>query len=146
MILDENLELCDALSVAATAGSALRGDVIDLDNAGRRLTSEMLYLCITVSTAFVGAGATVAFELRSDDTATINVSTGTRHFASNAMPVAQLTQGAKLYFELPGGFAAYERYLGLVVVTAGATTTAGAINAFLTNDVSDWAALPEGQN
>jgi hypothetical protein len=41
---------------------------------------------------------------------------------------------------------AYERYLGILCVTATTTTTAGAINAFLTKDVSKWKAYPDGQN
>lgn len=146
MILDKNLEFCDATSVAAAAGSALVGNVINLDNAGRRLTSEMLYLCVQVTTAFVGSGATAQFKLMSDDAAAINTTTGTPHFQSKAFGVAELTLGKQFYFELPAGIPAYEQYLGMVVTTAGATTTAGAINAFLTNDVSDWAALPGGNN
>ena len=78
MILDKNLEFCDATSVAAAAGSALVGNVINLDNAGRRLTSEMLYLCVQVTTAFVGSGATAQFKLMSDDAAAINTSARTR--------------------------------------------------------------------
>jgi len=144
MILDKNLEFCDATSVAAPIGAAVVGNVIDLDNAGRRLTSEMLYLCIQVTEAFVGSGAYVLFKLMSADTAAINTSTGTLHFQSKPFGVAELALGAQFYFELPAG--SYERYLGLLMMTTGAPTTAGAINAFLTNDVSDWAALPEGSN
>jgi len=47
---------------------------------------------------------------------------------------------------LPMEGAVYERYLGILCVTATTTTTAGAINAFLTKDVSKWKAYPDGQN
>lgn len=147
MILDKSLEFADATSVAAAAGAALVGNVVDLDTAGRRLGSqEQLYLVFQVTTAFVGSGATVSFELRSDDAAAINTTTGTLHFKSKAFGVAELTAGKTFFVRLPGGIPDYERYLGIVVVTADATTTAGAINAFLTNDVQDWAALAEAAN
>lgn len=148
MILDEKLEFCDATSVAAAAGSALVGDVVDLDTADRRLGSNTpLALVIQVTTAFVSAGAaTVSFELRSDDAAAINVSTGTRHVATAVIGYASLTAGKTIIVPLPAGIPIYERYLGIVVVTAGATTTAGSINAFLVNDAADWVAMAEGQN
>jgi hypothetical protein len=81
----------------------------------------------------------------SDDAAAINTSTGSEHFATAVIGYASLTAGKKIFVELPFSLATYERYLGLVVVTAGATTTAGSINAFLTNDVADWVAVAQGQ-
>ncbi|TXH48242.1 MAG: hypothetical protein E6Q97_25145 [Desulfurellales bacterium] len=148
MILDEKLEFADALSVAATTGSALVGDVIDLVSADRRLGSNVpLFLVIQVTTAFATAtSATVSFELASDDAAAINTTTGSKHVRTAAFGTAQLTAGKQIIVPLPAGLPDYERYLGLIVVTAGATTTAGAINAFLTNDAYDWKATPEGSN
>lgn len=146
MILDEKLEFADNLSVAASAGSALVGDVINLDVANRRLTPEMLFLVIQVTEAFVGSGATVQFKLMSDDAAAINTSTGTLHVQTGAIGVASLTVGKYIAIRLPSGHPPYEQYLGIVVTTAGATTTAGKINAFLANDVQDWVATAEGQN
>lgn len=146
MILDEKLEFADNLSVAAAAGSALVGDVINLDVASRRLTPEMLFLVIQVTEAFVGATATVQFKLMSDDAAAINTTTGTLHVQTGAIPIAQLTVGKYIAIRLPSGLPPYEQYLGIVVTTATATTTAGKINAFLANDVQDWVATAEGQN
>lgn len=148
MILDEKLEFCDALSVAATVGSALVGDVVDLRAADARLGSNVpLYLVIQVTTAFATATtATVSFELASDDTAAINVTTGSKHVRTQAFDTTALGAGKQIIVPLPAGIPTYERYLGLIVVTAGATTTAGSINAFLTNDAFDWKAMPEGDN
>lgn len=148
MILDEKLEFCDALSVAAAAGSALVGDVVDLGAADRRIgTMNPMYLVIQVTTAFTSAGAaTVSFELASDDTAAINVSTGSKHARSQVFAYTALTLGKQIIVPLPSGLPDYKQYLGVIVVTAVATTTAGAINAFLTSDAADWKALPEGGN
>ena len=148
MILDEKLEFADALAVFGNTGSALVGDVIDLTIADRRLGSNVpLFLVIQVTTAFATAtAATVSFELASDDAAAINVTTGSKHVRTAAFATTQLTAGKQIIVPLPAGLPDYERYLGLIVVTAGAATTAGAINAFLTNDAYDWKAMPGGGN
>lgn len=148
MILDEKLEFADALAVSAVAGSALVGDVVDLGAADRRIgTMNPMYLVIQVTTAFTSAGAaTVSFELASDDAAAINVTTGSKHARTAAYAYTALTLGKTIIVPLPSGIPDYERYLGLIVVTAAATTTAGSINAFLTCDAADWKALPEGDN
>lgn len=148
MILDEKLEFADALAVFGNTGSALVGDVIDLTIANRRLGSNVpLFLVIQVTTPFATAtSATVSFELASDDSGTIHVVTGSKHVRTAAFGTAQLTAGKQIIVPLPAGLPDYERYLGLIVVTAGAATTAGAINAFLTNDAYDWKAMPEGGN
>lgn len=146
MILDEKLEFCDATDVSAAAGTAVAGDVIDLDNLGRELI-DTLYLVITVSTAFASGGsATVDFRLSSDSTANLATS-ATDHWTSGATAIASLTAGKTYIVPLPSNLgASYERYLGIRVVTATATTTAGSINAFLTNDVQRWKAYADAEN
>ena len=65
------------------------------------------------------------------------------------MDTGVLTAGQQLVIPLPVGYGTifpYERYLGLLVVTSSATTTAGSINAFLTFDPKGWKALPDGTN
>lgn len=149
MILDEKLEFCDATSVAAAAGTANVGDVIDLDDTTRRLAQTTLFLVISVSAAFTSGGsATVQFRLVSDGVATpATDGTETVHWASDVFAVAALTVGKNIIVPLPSGsLVAYERYLGLQVVTAVATTTAGSINAFLVNDADEWAALADAIN
>ena len=58
-----------------------------------------------------------------------------------------LVQGYNLVIPLPAGVGlTYERYLGLLVTTGGATTTAGSINAFLTRDPKKWVAYADATN
>ena len=155
MILDERLEFADATSVAASAGTALIGDVIDLETARDIGAGEPIYLVIQVDTAIItgGAAGTVKFQLASDaqaaiatnGSATVHYDTGT--IATGAAGSGLTAAGATIAaIALPMEGNAYEQYLGILCVTATTTTTAGAINAFLTTDVSKWKAYADGQN
>lgn len=144
MILDEKLEFCDATAVSAAAGTAVAGDVVDLDDLGRDLL-DTLYLVIQVTTAFASGGsATVDFRLSSDSTANLATS-ATDHWSTGALAIAGLTAGKTFIVPLPK-VNDYERYLGIRVVTAVATTTAGSINAFLTLEPQNWKAYADAQN
>lgn len=155
MILDELLEFADATSVAASAGTALIGDVIDLQEARDIGNGEPMYLVIQCDTSIItgGAAGTVKFQLASDAAAAIATDgSATVHFDTGAIATgaagAGLTEaGATIAaIALPMEGAVYERYLGILCVTATTTTTAGAVNAFLTKDVSKWKAYPDGAN
>jgi len=152
MIMDERSEFCDKLSVAAAAGTALVGDVMDLGanvkNIGR---GTQLYLVVTVTTTFTSGGAaTVNIQLCSDSTADLNTSP-TVHWETGAVGFATLTartvsaHAKRFIVALPQGLP-YERYLGIKVVTAAAITTAGSISAFLTPHPDNWDVYPEGNN
>ena len=155
MILDSLLEFADATSVAAAAGTALIGDVIDLQEARDIGNGEPIYLVIQCDTDIItgGSAGTVKFQLASDaaaaiatdGSATVHYDTGT--IATGAAGSGLTAAGATIAaIALPMEGNAYERYLGILCVTATTTTTAGAINAFLTKDVSKWTAYPDGQN
>ncbi len=149
MIMDERLEFADAVSVAAAAGTALIGDVIDLGATPQDLgNGKPMYLVITTSTEIItgGAAGTLKFQLASDAAAAID--TGTFVTDGTDANDAQLKAGGIIYMgALPtGGSRAYERYLGILAVTATTTTTAGAINAFLTDDPSLWTSYADGNN
>lgn len=149
MILDSKLEFCDATDVSATAGTALVGDVIDLDTIGRYPgDGQNISVYVNVSTAFASGGAaTVNFVVASDAAAAIATDgTATEHYRSQAFAIADLTAGAMVHLRIPGGLPAAERYLGLLVVTGTATTTAGAINAGLTFDAHDYKTYPDAVN
>lgn len=148
MIMDKLAEFCNAVSLVRATGSALIGNVIDLGVARDVGNGKPLYLTITIDTDVDSSGdaATVEFEVRSDSVAAIDPSTGTLHMSTGAIAQANLTQGKKFTYQLPAEGLAYERYLGIVQVTAGADVTAGKVNAFLTMDPSSWKAYPEGQN
>lgn len=154
MILDERLEFADAVSVAAAAGTALIGDVIDLGGASQDIgAGEDLYLVIQASTEIITAGAagTIQFKLASDAQAAIATDgSATDHIISpsyvtddSAANSDELNAGGVILMaKLPPD--TYERYLGILCVTGTTTTTAGAINAFLTHDVSRWTAYADG--
>ena len=155
MILDELLEFADATSVAAAAGTALIGDVIDLQEARDIGNGEPIYLVIQCATSIItgGAAGTIKFQLASDaqaaiatdGSATVHFDTGT--FVTDGDDANALDAGASIAaVALPMEGVAYERYLGILCVTATTTTTAGAINAFLTKDVAKWKAYPDGNN
>jgi hypothetical protein len=143
-IIDKRLEIADAVSIAAAAGTALRGDQIDLGVARDVGNGEPEYLVITVDTAIVTAGSagTVQFILASDAQAAIATdNSATVHWVSKAFATggtasAPLRAGdviAVLALPSDGG-QPYERFLGLLVVTGTTTTTAGAISATITRD------------
>ena len=152
MILDKLTEFDDAVSVAAAAGTANIGDVIDLGATARDVgNGEPLYLVITIGTEVItgGTAGTIPFLLVSDDSATPAVNgTATTHFASRlfvtddaAANDAALSAGAvAVAVALPMEGQVYERYLGVQAVIGTTTVTAGAISAFLTPAVARWKA------
>lgn len=158
MILDESLEFADAVSVAAGAGTALIGDVIDLGAAQRDIgNGESLWLVITTDTEIItgGSAGTIKFQLASDaqaaiatdGSASVHYDTGTFVTDDAAANDSQLNAGGVICcVQLPMEGRVYERYLGILAVIATTTVTAGAINAFLTRDPRKWKALAEGDN
>ena len=141
MILDKLNEFADATSVAAAAGTALIGNVIDLGTDGVNDVDEV-YALITVDTEIFTAGVagTVQLFLVSDSLATLGggvVASCTTHaisplFVTGGTGVNALLAAGKtlLAVELPKG--QYERYLGILCTTATTTTTSGKVNCFLT--------------
>lgn len=148
MILDERLEFADATSVAASAGTALIGDVIDLGTDGIN-DVEGLYLVIQTDTEVITAGSagTIQFFLCSDSLATIGaavVADTTLHLSSASLVTDDAAANSTalnagqyiLVAQLPKG--QYERYLGILATVGTTTVTAGKINAFLTNNPPSW--------
>lgn len=156
MILDERLEFADATSVAAAAGTALIGDVIDLGETTSDVgNGQPIYLYITVDTSIItgGSAGTVEFALVSDAQAAIATDgSATQHWRSKAYvtdddALNELDAGARIGpIALPMGSPLYERYLGLLCITTTTTTTAGAISAGLTYDAAGWRAYPDAIN
>jgi len=152
MILDERNEFADNVSVAAGAGTALIGDVIDLNpattapNTTVDLEGSEMYLVIqTGGTEIItgGSAGTIQFFLVSDALATLGsgvVANCTQHVATASLVTddsaandARLNAGGMIYCgKLPSG--SYERYLGILATVGTTTVTAGTINAFLTSD------------
>lgn len=156
MIMDERTEFADAASVAAAAGTALIGDVVDLGAEHRDIGAHRpLYLVITTATEIItgGSAGTIEFILASDAQAAIAVDgTASVHWRSAAFVTddaavnsPQLNAGGIIaVVALPMEGVVYERYLGILAVIATTTVTAGAINAFLTLDPKAWQAYAQG--
>lgn len=150
MIMDELNEFCDATALnTGGAGTYLLGDVMDLGSVGTLKdigNGRPVYLVLQVATtATSGGSATGNFQLASDSTANLATSP-TVHAQSGAIAVATLVAGYRIgVWSLPVE-KRYERYLGILQVTAVAAFTAGAIDAFLTLDPPGWYAPPDATN
>lgn len=145
MILDRLNEFCDATPLnTGAAGTYLLGNQIDLGVAARDVgVGESLYLVIQVATAITVASSTgtVSFSLASDDTAAISTSTASIHMTSKAWATSTtpIPAGTVLFcIELPMEGTVYERFLGILQNTGTTAINAGAIDAFLVNDVAKW--------
>lgn len=149
MITDAKLTFLDGVDVSDSAGTANVGDVIDLDVTGRELFGEpTIKVAISVGETFTSGGsATVSFKLVSDGSAT--PATGgaeTLHLQTETYAFDDLVAGTQIVLPIPGGLPNAERYLGLQVVTAAATTTAGTISAALVVNAQNWKAYPDAVN
>lgn len=144
-------------SVAAAAGTALIGDVMDLGAADMRLgDGQPIYLVIQCSTSIITAGSagTIKFALASDaqaaiatdGSATVHFETPT--FVTDGDDANALDAGAMIAMvAVPASsISTYERYLGILATIATTTVTAGAINAFLTTDPHGWDARTTATN
>ena len=121
-ILDSTLEFADAVSVAAGAGTALIGDVIDLSAVQRDIgNGDPMYLVINVDTEVI----------------TGDVAANSPELNAGGYPVV---------VALPLEGVPYERYLGVLATIGSTTVTAGKINAFLTMDPIGWKAYADGSN
>lgn len=157
MILDNFNEFADNTSVAAAAGTALIGDVIDLGATSNYIgEGKPVYLVLrTGSTEIItgGAAGTIQFFLCSDSLATLGAATVancTTHLTSALLVTddaaansnALNAGGDIIVAALPSG--TYERYLGILCTIGTTTVTAGTVNAFLTSDVSKYIAHADG--
>lgn len=138
MLIDSQSIFSEAQAVTSTAIST---NVIDLNpNASSNTTKDIsiqdeIYLVVSTNTTCTdtGSDATLAVTLESDTAAglssspTVHYTTGTLAFAAYA------TAGTTLVaVQLPRG--TYKRYLGVRYTVASGPLTAGAFDAYLTNE------------
>jgi len=154
MIMDSRNEFCDATSVAAAAGTALVGNVVDLGAKVYDIgVSGPLYLVMTCDTDVItgGTAGTISFSLASDaqaaiatdGSATVHFSTG--NFVTDDAALNDLDAGSVIAMvQLPMG-TQYERYLGILATVGTTTVTAGKINAFLTPVAPQRHAYPDNE-
>lgn len=113
----------EAQSVAMAAGSVASTNVLDLvaNNIGE---GNPLDIEVFVSTAVAGAGASLKVTLQdSADNSTFADVLGTKAYA-----ISELGKGKLVKFGLSTPL---RRYIRLYYTVAGATTTAGAVTAFM---------------
>ncbi len=144
MFIDSNLELADAETVDATAdtstrvigGIDLRGPNGVADNATIDLSAgEPIYVVIEVTTEITGS-ATSSFDLRTHDSLQAKgaVMAGDLLFRTGLSSDNQAV-GTRWIFTMPEG--SYKRYLH-VGHNGDGSAASGAINCFITKDVTNW--------
>jgi hypothetical protein len=147
MFIDSSLLMADAVSVAGAAGTALIGSQIDTSVAGT-LDGTNIGLVIIATTGIItgGSAGTIKFQLASDTTAAISTTTSavlyqTPDYVTGS---ATLPAGTVLFScalpRVAGHAIANRRYLGILAVIGTTTVTAGAIRAFLTEDIGRYMA------
>lgn len=153
MYVDKLNEFCDATALnTGAAGTYLLGNQIDLGSIGRDVGVDApMYLVIQATTGITVASSTgtVSFSLASDDTAAISTSTASIHATSRAWATSTtaIAAGTVLFaVALPMHGTTYERFLGILQNTGTTALNAGAIDAFLTSDVSKWKAYADAAN
>tara|TARA_R110000851_G_scaffold287513_1_gene441503 strand:- start:11278 stop:11718 length:441 start_codon:yes stop_codon:yes gene_type:complete len=143
MLLDKFNTFAYAAATGNT-GTSVVGDVVDTGDVVRDLgAGQPIYLIANVDTAIAaGAGGTYQVVLtHADDAAlTTNAENIVTSVAIDA--AAGIEAGTRLItVALPS--VNYKRYLGVREIVAGANTTAGKINAFLTLDANSYKAYAQ---
>lgn len=146
MISDRLLYFADPANGFANSGvTANVGSTIDLQASRDIGLGTTVWVCVTVTTAFAGSGASVEFKVVSDDSATPAVNgTATLHATFGVKAIAALPVGARFFVALPAIDG--ERYLGLQATSTGANTTAGAVKAWITDEQPLWKPYSEALN
>ncbi len=149
MIIDFLSEFMNAEAITAAVGSNVEGSLMDLGKGVVRDagSGQTKYLVIQITTAVTSAGAaTLSFSLASDAQDPIAPATATVHATTPVVAKALLVVGYKFPpIAIPKGVN-YERYLGLFATVGTANLTAGAADAFIVEDISNWTAYPDGAN
>jgi hypothetical protein len=123
----------DLSQVAAAYNSE---SIVDLGTARDIGEGEPLYIVFTVTEAFVGAGATVAINCVVSAATALTTPTTVGSIAATA--VASLTLGTQFVVRINPLVASLGlRYLGVIYTIATATTTAGAMTAYVVKDFQD---------
>jgi hypothetical protein len=144
-IIDYNLQMCSATSIVLSTGTNLVGSQIDLSTTSRDIgLGRPLFVVVRVDTsvAATGGASTVQFVVASDDSASIATNgTATVLGQTAAIAKASLTAGTTLV--IPIAPTPSERYVGILAVIASNDVTTGKIDAWLTDDIQKYTALPD---
>ena len=127
----------DLSQVAAAYNSENIVDTGNATNIARDMgEGESLYIVFTVTEAFVGVGATVAINCVVSAATALTTPTTVGSIAATA--VGSLTLGTQFVVRINPLVASLGlRYLGVIYTIATATTTAGAMTAYVVKDFQD---------
>ena len=127
----------DLSQVAAAYNSENIVDTGNATNIARDMgEGEPLYIVFTVTEAFVGVGATVAINCVVSAATALTTPTTVGSIAATA--VGSLTLGTQFVVRINPLVASLGlRYLGVIYTIATATTTAGAMTAYVVKDFQD---------
>ena len=149
MIIDRfNLFADDIAPTFTVSTTNLLGVSVDLgiyksnvDNVG---VGHPYYLALFISEGFTSAGAaTMQFELQTDDNS--GMSSPTFMLGTKTYTLAELANPGRLFVTtLPSSVLDYEQYIGVFNTNNNVLMTAGKISAFITRDIQDWHAYPQG--
>lgn len=151
MLTDLRNTFAQEQSVAGSPGTALVGDVIDLEQVRDLGNGQPVWLVVQATAELVTAGdpGTVQLALVSDAQAAIATDgSATVHLESptwttgDAGEQPALAAGkALMVASLP--IDDYERFLGVLATVGDEPLVGGAVSAWLALDVPHWLALPE---
>lgn len=143
MLLDQLNTFAEAVATGDT-GTRIVGDVIDLGATSRDIAAgKQVFVEVTVETAIAaGTNGTYQIVLTHADNASlstnaVNLLTSASFDAAAGIPAGTVLLRAAL----PS--ADYKRYLGVREVVGTANTSAGAVNAHLTDDLISYKAYDE---
>lgn len=148
MILDKRNEFCDNVALnTGAAGTYVLGDQVDLTVA-RDLGGDMALYLVLLATVGITAGSAgaVTFQLVSADNAALTTNPvvhaqSAAYVTGTGTGTTTLKPGTVLMsIQLPMEGEVYKRYVGIRQVTGTTAISAGAIDAFLTEDVARWKA------
>lgn len=128
MIIDNNLLLCDTLTVSATAVATYS---VDMGAARLIGQGKQMYVVIVVDTVFATSTA-VNFQVVTDTVAAL--SSPTVQIETGLIAIESLTAGrTPIVIPLGSAIGTQEQYLGLQFTVTGSTGT-GAVTAFIAFD------------
>jgi len=143
MIIDKLMSPAYKASIVAGAtGNTLLGDALDLSdirNNGMLNRSGNPGFVITFTTAMAGAGSSVSFAILTDSAA--NMATPVVLATSEVVALAAGLVGKQLFIPLPETDA-YEQFIAIRQITAGAAISGGAVSVEFTSDMPKWRAYP----
>lgn len=137
MIMDANLRFSNAQALTAAAAST---NIIDQAIANRDAgTGKPLFVVVVVTTAFTDSGSdsTLTCTLRGDSTSTITPDATRDLFIIPALAAVGDTFIAPLH---PRGNVEQYRYMDMYFTPNNGNLTAGAVSAFIVEDVAAWVA------